>query len=171
MGDEMQFEIRNRLTGEVTAEQVKRVVAYNPETGVFTYVVRPSRNMRIGDVAGCVNNEGYRHIRVCGRAFKAHRLAWLCIHGVWPDGIIDHINGERDDNRIANLRIATRAQNRANTTKPMGVSYNKQSDKWVARIMHQGRSRFLGYHKTAEAARAIYQKEAELLHGSYFGGK
>ena len=97
----------------LTANRVREVLNYTPETGIFTWGLSIGRAMA-GSVAGGIHHSGYRDITINRRKYKAHRLAWLYIYGAWPLGEIDHINSLSDDNRIANLRIVTRSQNMQN---------------------------------------------------------
>ena len=148
-----------------TAAEVLRLLSYCPETGQFRWIGKPSPRIAAGALAGTVTHNGYRHIKVGDRYFKAHRLAWLCSTGLWPADQIDHINGDRDDNRIANLRAATRSLNMQNLKAAsagkrsctyLGVHQLKGSRRFYARIRIQGRSRSLGTFTTAEAAFAAY---------------
>src|SRR5262245_57168181 len=93
---------------EVT--RLRELLKYIPETGDF-YWKKPRRGMVQGACAGTLINNGYIHIVIDGHAFKAHRLAWFYVNGVWPKQQIDHINGKRADNRICNLREAVQRQN------------------------------------------------------------
>jgi hypothetical protein len=148
--------------GLVTADRVRELLNYDPETGVFTWAAQSSTRVKIGAVAGSVDIYGYHIIRVDGRLYRAHRLVWLYVHGEWPVGDIDHINGDPGDNRIANLRPATRSQNLANskrrknnTSGYKGVSWNKQARKWHARIGVDGQYKHLGlFTDPAEAHEA-----------------
>lgn len=170
----IKFDILNRWTSEVQWAEIKRILDYDADTGIFTYRERVARRIQVGDAAGSVNSEGYRHIRIFGRNCKAHRLAWFYMHGEWPAGIIDHINGQRDDNRIANLRAATRSQNLANSkpnrgdkAAPKGVRFIARNGKWSARIQKDGHSTFLGYFKTQEEAAEAYARAAQEKFGSF----
>ncbi len=152
---------------EFTAEYLRSVLHYDQETGIFTWKVRTSASVKAGDVAGCPGVNGYLRIRVQSRQYKAHRLAWLYVYGVWPKDQIDHINRNRSDNRISNLREATNKQNQQNTGKQSnntsghpGVSWYKQSSKWVARIRHNQKLIHLGYFENLEDAIAA-RKAAE----------
>lgn len=146
---------------------------YNPTTGVFTYKTKAARRVDIGDEAGCLNREGYRRIRFDGNTYFAHRLAWFYMTGVWPEGHIDHINGNPSDNRITNLRQASRSENLANSrvfrsgkTAPKGVRQT-QTGKWSARIQKDGTSMFLGYFKTQDEAHTAYKSKALEIFGSF----
>jgi hypothetical protein len=104
--------------------------------------------------------------------YRAHRLAWLYVHDVWPDDQIDHINGCRDDNRIANLREVTNAQNMQNLHRPhsrntsgyLGVHFVRERNRWGAQIRDNGRKRNLGHFATAEEASAAYLAAKRELH-------
>src|SRR5687768_770720 len=114
----------------LTAEKLRELMDYNPDTGVFLYRKRRGRRSA-GLEAGSIV-KGYRLISL-GKQYSAHRLAWLYVYGEWPAGDLDHINCVRDDNRIANLREATDSQNNANRTLApknssgfKGVCWNKR---------------------------------------------
>lgn len=169
----MNYDIHNRFTGAVQAGRLREIFDYDTETGVFTYKTRAARRVQVGDVAGFFNSEGYRRVRFEGRTYAAHRLAWLYVRGERPVGMIDHINGVKDDNRIANLRLASRTENLANSrifrsgkSAPKGVS-QMQNGKWSARIQKDRESTFLGYFHSQEEAAAAYKKKATELFGNF----
>ena len=102
---------------------------------------------------------------------KLHRLAWLMVNRVWPNGQIDHINGMKADNRIANLRVVNNSQNKQNVTAPvsntsgyLGVSYHKKSGKWAANIKLNGRSTYLGVYDNPDIASKAYIEAKSRLH-------
>jgi hypothetical protein len=97
----------------LTAEQSREQLDYNPETGEFRWKV-PRNGVIVGAKAGTDCHDGYISIRIFGKRYMAHRLAWLHHYGEWPIGGLDHINGQRWDNRIVNLRLATPKQSAAN---------------------------------------------------------
>ena len=153
---------------ELTAEYLRSVLDYNPDTGTFTWKVSTAHRVKVGDVAGSLDGHGYLRIMVQSRLYKAHRLAWLYMHSNWPKGQIDHINRNRSDNRISNLRDVSRKQNlqnsgksSANTSGCTGVSWDKQKSKWRAHIMHNYKLIHLGYFSILEEAVAA-RKAAEL---------
>ena len=156
-------------TNELTAEYLRSVLHYDPETGTFTWKVSTGPRVRPGEVAGVApNNKGYFHIQIHNRTYKLHRLAWLYVYGEWPKLDTDHINRDRADNRIANLRDISHKQNgqnrkssRNNTSGHAGVSWYKQTSKWKAKICHNYRSISLGYFATIEEAVAA-RKAGEL---------
>lgn len=158
---------------DLTAERLRELFHYDPETGAFTWkmLTSPRGGVKIGDVAGSIDTKGYRIIRIDGRDHKAHRLAWLYMIGEWPKDQVDHRNGTPADNRFANLREATRAengQNRAtsknNTSGFTGVSWHGRDRKWRAQIRAGGRNQHLGMFASAEDAHAAYLAAKAELH-------
>ena len=144
---------------ELTAEKLRELLHYSPETGIFTWKVRTSNRVKVGDVAGSQSGDGYLSIRVCSQHFKSHRLAWLYVYGVWPEDQIDHANRVRTDNRIANLRDVSRKQNMQNASKRSdntsghpGAYWDKHTSKWQAKIKHNQEQINLGYFATLEEA-------------------
>ena len=144
---------------ELSAEYLRLVLHYEPETGIFTWKVRTSPRIKVGDIAGCPEGGGYLQIRVCSRGYKAHRLAWLHVYGEWPKEQLDHINRNRSDNRIANLREVTNKQNQQNRSKSsnntsghQGVHWDKRDSKWRARIRHNQKDIYLGLFENLEEA-------------------
>ena len=155
---------------ELTAEYLRSILDYNSETGIFTWKVRTANRVKVGDVAGYSNGNDYLQISVQSRLYQAHRLAWLHTRGVWPKDQIDHINRNRSDNRISNLREATNKQNQQNTGKQSnntsghpGVSWYKRISKWQAQIDHNQKHIHLGYFTDIEEALSA-RKAAEKLY-------
>jgi hypothetical protein len=146
-------------------------IAYDPSTGDLRWVVA-ARGITKGSIAGSVTREGYRQVRVGFKVYRAHRLAWFLVHGAWPDGEIDHINGDRSDNRLANLRVVDRVGNAQNRRGPQknnkaglqGVCWVKHAKRWRAQIMARKVMHRLGYFDTAEAAHAAYLSAKSSLH-------
>jgi hypothetical protein len=165
-------------------ETLRKLLDYDPETGVFTWRERPldlfsnpkrgnSWNARMAGKPAFSNidNCGYPRGPILGRRILAHRVAWAIFHGEEPPTFIDHINGNRADNRISNLRLATSLQNMKNqklnaTNKSgvMGVRVFKATGKWHAQIKVRRKSIHLGYFNTFEEAVAA-RRNAEALHG------
>ena len=119
----------------ITIEQLKEVLEYNHDTGVFNWIKRNGPRAKVGDVAGC-KSDGYIVIKINRKRHPAHRLAYLYMTGNFPENLIDHINHIRDDNRWANLRDATNSQNGSNRVKGKnntsgykGVRWNKTTKK------------------------------------------
>ena len=145
----------------LTQSRLKELLNYDPDTGVFAWLVKPSKRVNVGAIAGCVMVIGYREIGIDGKSYYAHRLAFLYMTGAWPIDQLDHRNGIRDDNRWDNLREATNAENCQNQVMPctnksgfMGVS--RFRNKWRARIKIAGREKHLGFFDAPEDARAAY---------------
>ena len=162
----------------LTAEAVRAMLDYDPETGIFLWRHRADRpkkwNARYaGTPAGYVSN-GYRIIQVDGRgSYQSARLAWLLVYGVWPTHQVDHINGARNDNRIANLREANNGENNRNrgpqANNKLGLrGVSKWGARWQARIMIDGVQRRIGAFATPEEAAAAYQGAAAVVHGEFF---
>lgn len=155
-----------------TSDYLRSRLLYDSETGVFTWKSPNSSKIKTGDIAGYVNNNtGYIIIGMKFNGircqFKAHRLAWLYVHGVWPKDQIDHIDRKRHNNRIANLRESTQQENTCNkakreasVSKYIGVSWFKKDKRWRARITIKGRERHLGYFKSEQEAALAYNKAA-----------
>ena len=127
--------------------------------------------VKAGDRAGSLSGTGYIHVEVDLHTYMGHRLAWFYVHGEWPREHIDHINGESSDNRIANLREATRFQNHQNRKKAIsntsgytGVTWNKQRSKWTAQISVNKQQIHLGYFAEVEDAAAARVKAKAELH-------
>ena len=144
----------------ITLEELQRVLDYCPETGVFRWKERKQGRR---SVAGGKDPGGYIHICINYESYPAHRLAWLYAQGVWPEHQIDHINRNPSDNRIENLREATDAENsqnrsigRNNTSGYVGVTWNRQAEKWQAQIVVKGKYKNLGLYDTPEAAYEAY---------------
>lgn len=155
----------------LTQKRLKELLEYNKYNGVFTRTVRTANSVHIGDTAGGISGDGYHYIRVDGKKYKSHRLAWLYIHGHWPKDQIDHINHDRVDNRIVNLREATnvdnhrnRGMNCNNTSGCTGVHWHRQSQKWQAQIRVEGRQIYLGLFGEKRVAIAT-RKQAEKQYG------
>lgn len=155
----------------LTQNQLKKLLDYNPKTGDFIWKVRYCSPIRVGAVAGCVTDRGYIRINVLGTTYLAHRLAWLYVYGVFPSRQIDHINQQRHDNRIENLREATARENRKNTTLQknntsghVGVSWHAKAEKWRAYLKVKGKQKNLGlFAKKSDAIAA--RKEASTKFG------
>lgn len=153
----------------LTQSRLKELLHYEPDTGEFTWLVRTSRRVKIGDIAGSQNGQGYQCIRIDWKPYRAHRLACLYIDGEWPEYEIDHINGVRSDNRWINLRYATRSENsqnkRASTSNNCGfIGVSRFRNKWRARIMLAGREKHLGCFPTPEDAHTAYLAAKANLH-------
>ena len=141
------------------ASRVRDLLSYDDATGEFRWKVRLARAVPAGSLAGCLLDNGYRSIAIQGYTYKSHRLAWLHVHGVWPTEDIDHINGDKADNRLCNLRQATRHENmqnlsvgKANSTGYVGVSFRRRSQRWQAYITLARKRVHLGFFASVELA-------------------
>jgi hypothetical protein len=159
---------------EITAERLRELLNYDPATGQFTWLVKPSPRIRVGGVAGHERPDGYRQIGLDRRLYLTHRLVWLYMTGEWPLDQIDHINGDRADNRWLNLRPATCSQNKANsgaarnnTSGFKGVSWHSRWLKWRTNITVNGRQRSLGYFDCPAEAHEAYVRAAEKHFGKF----
>ncbi len=148
---------------ELTQQYLQEILSYNGKTGVFTWEKPKAPRMHVGDAAGGPDARGYILIRIDGKSYKAHRLAWLYVNGRWPIGDIDHINVIRDDNRIINLREASQSENnsnqllrKTNTSGVKGVHWHKRDKKWQAQCDVNGKRYSLGsFTDIAKAEQAV----------------
>jgi hypothetical protein len=142
----------------ITQATLHKIVSYNKLTGVFTWALNKGSRGVIGCVAGYLDNSGYIQIQIDGVKFRAHRLAWIYCYGESPEEI-DHINGERSDNRMVNLRSVSRSANmknksiyKNNISGFVGVNYNKNQKKWISRIKVDGKDIHIGSYKDKQDA-------------------
>lgn len=163
---------------EITQEYLRSLFHYDPETGVLTWKERPREHFvsnrgwntwnvkNAGRRAGADCGPNYWRVSVDKRRYLLHRVIWMLVHGSWPV-VIDHLNGDRGDNRISNLRNTTKAENNKNramdtrnTSGVAGVSWNKRLSKWQSKLSR----RHLGFFEAKEAAIRA-RKAAESVHG------
>lgn len=157
----------------LTRKRLREVLEYNPDTGVFTRLVGKFRGRRAGFVSG----HGHIQISIDNRLYLAHRLAWLYVCGKWPPAGIDHIDNNKQNNAISNLRLATQSQNGANRCAPKtnrsgfkGVHWSNHTRKWRAQITVRGRGQNLGDFETPEEAHLAYVEAAKSSFGEYSRG-
>lgn len=155
---------------KVTQLELKDSLLYDPETGLFTWKIT-SGSAICGEVAGGAGVDGYIRLGIRHKRYLAHRLAWLYMYGVWPKNEIDHVNGDRSDNRICNLREATHIENTQNIGKRpnnksgyIGVHWHKLTSKWVAAIRTNGKQHHLGLFDTPELAYEAYLQAKRRIH-------
>lgn len=143
-------------------ELMRERLNYDPETGVLTYSSKAKGNKRAGDKVGCIDGHGYIKVMFQGRMYYAHRMVWMMINGRAPAGVIDHINGIKTDNRIANLRESSISQNGANSDLALrggelrGTTKLK-SGRFQSQIKREGKAYYLGSYSTREDARTAYE--------------
>lgn len=157
----------------LTQASLKQALQYDPNTGLFLRLTKYNASKK-GSFLGSLQPHGYRTICVNYKKYYAHRLAWLYVFGIFPDEELDHINGDRSDNRIINLRAADRRKNSRNsslrsdnTSGFKGVTWNRDCNKWLAQIQKEGVHYFLGVFDTIEVAAMAYDDEAIKLFGEF----
>ena len=155
-----------KFRNDLTQEYLKSILHYNPETGIWTWIsARPK--IRIGDIAGGIVH-GYLSIKINGKKYFAHRLAWLYMTGEWPTEEIDHMDLNRKNCKWNNLREASRTQNFANQRKYSnnksgikGVCWDKSANKWLAQIQINKQKIMLGFYENVKDAAEVYAKAAK----------
>lgn len=153
-------------------QRLREVFEYRPD-GKLIWKVRSSNRIKVGDVAGAISHYGYRIVSVDGVDLRVGMIVWVLHKDAWPDGIIDHENRVRDDDRIGNLRIATPSGNAANcsnkgkTSSVVGVSFDSTRKKWLAQIMQQRKNIYIGRFETEELAAQAYRDAARTVHGEF----
>lgn len=159
---------------DITAPLLREILSYNPDTGNFTWKISPTPNVAAGTSAGSVEPNGYIRIRIFGRGYGAHRLAFLHVNGAWPSYLVDHIDGNQANNAISNLRDATASVNQQNrrvasaankSNGLLGVSRaHTKRTRWIAKIRVNKKAIHLGYFDTPEEAHAAYITAKRALH-------
>jgi hypothetical protein len=164
---------------EFTAHEAHNLFDYDKHSGAFTWKIRPCKNSPLGMRVGSIDSHGYRVLRYRGQRIACHRLAWLLVTGHWPSSQIDHINGDRSDNRFANLRDVPHHINMQNrrhahrdnlSTGVLGVSYRKErlgTKNFCAKISIGKKSIHIGYFYTLDDARAAYISKKRELHPGF----
>lgn len=159
----------------ITQQQLRELLHYDPETGLFHWLVCLSNRAPAGSVAGRkAKAEPYLQISIHGKQYRAHRLAWLYVHGEFPK-FVDHRNGLKTDNRLVNLRPASKRENawnaglsRRNKSGAKGVSWSDRDQKWIAQICVDGRQTRIGAFEDVDAAALAYAGVAEPLHREFY---
>jgi len=167
----------NMINQLPTQQRLKEMLKYNPETGVATYKVAPRFKPWLkGIEAGSKSKrDGYRRIIIGQRSYMAHRVVWKIHYGTDPEKYIDHINGIKDDNRINNLREATRGQNQLNRKVNQNHSTGVKGvyivgSRYCAHIKNGDKLEYLGSYGTIKEASKAYTSKAKELHGEYYYG-
>ena len=160
----------------ITQEELKAMLHYDPETGLFTRLVKMSQNTKIGDIAGCLHHKKhsgkkYLLFSIKGKLYRCHRLAFLYMTGSFPEDQVDHINWNGTDNRWCNLREVISKDNQKNLRKPIhntsgvvGISWHKKLNKWNARIQVMRKNISLGCYVDFNDA-VTARKNAEIKYG------
>ena len=158
---------------DIDIEALREVFSFDPYTGTFTYRVQRGA-VTSGSKAGSLHRTGYIALRLNGRSILAHRAAWAMHFNEQPPINVDHVNCDRADNRISNLRPATPEQNQGNrllssnnTSGQKGVIFNKRLGKYVAQIRSAGRCKHLGVFDDIETARMAYSSAAQAKFGIF----
>lgn len=162
-----------------TQERVKKALNYCEESGLFSWK-ELRRGRKYGQVAGNIDSStGYRRISLDDRSYYAAKLAWLYVYGIFPECVVDHINQDKSDDRILNLRLATRGQNQVNsglrldnTSGQKGVYHHKARylkgwASWQAYITYENKRKHLGWFHTRELAQAAREKAELTLYGEF----
>lgn len=161
---------------ELVKQDFREHFAYDADTGVIRWIKPTGRRAHIGDIAGAFVQHGYRVVIYKGRRYKAHRVAWLLHYGEWPPpkAHLDHINGEKADNRICNLRLATPTQNYQNSKRSVanasgykGVYWCNVKHKWLAQISPNKSRMHLGYFSDKVEAASAYDAAARKHFGEF----
>lgn len=155
----------------ITQEYLRTILHYNPETGIFIWKIQMSNRMKIGEIAGFINNHGYVRIGIKGRICNGHTLAWLYVYGEWVKHL-DHKNRNKSDNRICNLRLADKSKNACNskdksnnTSGQRGVRFYRNA--WKARIKVGYEEIHLGTFDTKEQATQAYIDASRHYHKEF----
>ena len=164
------FQRNNSMaTANLTAQRLRELLHYNPETGAFRWH-NPHGKAQRKPFAGSRDSSGYTKIGIAGQDYRAHRLAWLYVHGDWPRGQLDHIDGNPSNNALNNLRDVSQYVNQQNQRGAhadskhglMGVT--KRPTGWMARINTGGVHRYLGIFPSQESAHAAYLAAKRAVH-------
>jgi hypothetical protein len=158
----------------ITQDYLHEFFHYNPDTGIFSRKKCTGRSTKVGEIVGSHKGNGYLMLCLKSRLYLAHRIAWLYVYGQMPVSNIDHINGNKSDNRICNLRLANQSQNiansmlsKANKSGFKGVRWRKDIGKWTAAIMVNYKHISLGSYLVKEDAAQAYKKASIKYFGEY----
>jgi hypothetical protein len=158
---------------KISHDELLHILRYEKDTGLFFWNT-PRPKIRVGQQAGYLHHKGYINLEINGKHYTAHRLAWFYCTGNWPKDQIDHINCNKSDNRIENLREATNGQNHANTKsknklgfKGIGFKPKLKNKPYTAKIRHNKKNIHIGCYATPEEAFEAYKIMAKKLHGEF----
>lgn len=158
----------------ISLDRLRELFTYDPDTGVLTRRITRAANAKAGDVVGSVDGKGYLHVNIDDKFIRVHRICFFMHYG-WLPQLLDHVNRDKQDNRIVNLRPATEKQNhgnismnRRNKSGFRGVSQNSSSGKWHAQLKINGKQTYLGRFDTPEEAYECYRRAAIAHFGEEF---
>lgn len=161
------------INSTLSSDYLKSCLSYDPRVAEFRWAINRGK-MKAGQIAGTTNGNGYPQVMINRKIYLSHRLAWLYIYGRFPDKELDHINGDRADFRIVNLRECSHAENHQNrgkqknggksTSEFPGVYMRRECKKWVSQISADGKNYYLGMFEDEMRAREAYLKAKSELH-------
>lgn len=164
-----------KVRRELSQLYLHELITYNPYNGEVRWKVKKSGNTKAGDIVGRLKADGYRGITIDRKEYYLHRIIWMFVYGHFPEAVIDHINGIKNDNRLSNLREATFSQNNQNrgmlsnnTSGFQGICWIESSQKWRASVGVSGRPKYLGLYLTKEAAFEAYLDAIKKIKDSFY---
>ena len=153
----------------ITQTELKNLLHYDSGSGLFYWLRKDSCK-----IAGRTKKNGRVEIRVNKKLYAAHRLAWLYVYGEFPEHVVDHIDGNPNNNSIQNLRSVTRSQNLYNSKIPItntsgvkGVHWSSRENKWRVKLHVNGKEKNFGYFDSLEVAKLIITEARDKFHGEY----
>lgn len=167
----------NNKVKHITNDYLKEVLKHDIDTGNFIWVKKtsPKSRVNIGEIAGNLNNDGYRRIKLNGKKYQEHVLVWFYHYGKFPNEFLDHVDGDKANNRLENLRECSQGENNRNraiasnnTTGFRGVTFCKQNGKFKATAHFNGEKIHLGYYITDLEASDVVEYNTKLLHGEFY---
>ena len=155
-----------------TQARIKELLHYNESTGDLMWKNRMSPRVPAGAIAGCITKDGYRSTKIDQYWIYTHRVIWIYVYGSLPPEYIDHIDGDRLNNKLSNLRAVTNEQNQHNQRPTgrksesgiLGVTINRKENRWQSSIRASGVLCYLGLFETIEEAQKAYKQAKKLLH-------
>lgn len=159
----------------ITYERLVELLIYDPNTGIFTNRVTRGPRALAGNIAGSLDKNGYSRIKIDSVLYTSSRLAWLYCMQEWPNSLIDHKDGNRNNDTLDNLREATYLENARNSKRNnnsvsgcKGVVWNEISTKWIAQITLKNGLKRLGSFLTVEEASVVYEAAAKAAYGEFY---
>jgi hypothetical protein len=158
----------------ITQDELKSKLDYDPNTGIFTWKIKTIGSRGIGNIAGHKHKLKYIHIKICKKSYMAHRLAWLYMYGEFPTEYIDHIDCDKSNNKIENLRLSSNQQNqfnrgipKNNTSGVKGVSWFKRDKKWQVTIYVDKKAKSFGRYINFDEAVSVAVEARKKHHGDF----